>query len=83
MNVELHLGTELCSGAKLQNEVEAHSNIEISVHEREVHSDLDVERQYVEVRVEPRLFKYVKRHHTATQIIGDRCKTNDKEQVKK
>ena len=36
MNVELHLVTELHSGVKLQNKVEAYSNSEISVHGRDV-----------------------------------------------
>ena len=51
MNVELHLGTKLHSDAKLQNKVEAHSDFEISVHERDVdlpekdvHSDSEVDR---------------------------------------
>ena len=35
MNVKLHSGTKLHSGVKLQNEVWAHSNFEISVHERD------------------------------------------------
>lgn len=46
MNIEFHSGTKLHLGAKLPNEVESHSNSEISVHERdaklpdrEVHSD--------------------------------------------
>ena len=51
MNVELHSRTELHSSVELHNEVETHSNLEISVHERDaklperdVHSDLEVER---------------------------------------
>ena len=79
MNVELHSGTELHLGVELQNEVEAYSNSEISVHERDVelpdrdvHSDLEVERPNEETRAEPRLSKYVKRHHSAAQIIGDK-----------
>ena len=79
MNAELHLGTELHSDAKFQNEVEAHSNYEISIHERDVelpkkdaHSDSEVERPTKETRAEPRLSKYVKRHHLSTQIIGDK-----------
>ena len=38
MNVELH------SNVELQNEGNAHSNSKISRHERDVHSDFDVER---------------------------------------
>ena len=73
MNVELHLGIEPHSNAKLQNEVQLHSNYEISVYERDadlhdkdVHSDLKVERPNEETRSEPRLSKYVKGHHLAT-----------------
>ena len=58
------------SDAELYNKVEAHSNFEISVHERdiellgsEVHSDLEVGRRNVEARAKPRLSKYVKRYH--------------------
>ena len=79
MNEELYSGTELHLGTELQNEVEAHFDFEISVHERdvelidrEVHSDLEVERPNVEAKVEPRLFKYVKRHHCTAKIIGDK-----------
>ena len=85
VNVELHLGIELHSrtklhlGVELQNQVEAHYNSNITVHERDVelpstelHSDSKVERPNVEARVEPRLSKYIKRHHHATQIIGDK-----------
>ena len=68
MNVELHSRTDLYLGVELQNEDNAHSNFEISVHERdvelldrEVHSDLEVERPNVEAKAKPRLFKYVKR----------------------
>ena len=64
---------------KLQNEVEAHFDSKISVHERDteildrdVHSDSKAERKNEETRVEPKLSKYVKRHHPATQIIGDK-----------
>ena len=52
---------------------------EISVHERDVelpnreeHSDSEVDRPNEERRVEPRLSKYVKRHHPVAQIIGDK-----------
>ena len=79
MNVELHSRTELHSNVELHNEVEAHSNYDISVHERDVelpnrdvHSDLEVERPKEKNRVEPRLSKYVKRHHPDAQIIGDK-----------
>ena len=72
MNVELHSGIELQLDANLQNEVEAHSDSEISVHEREaelpdrdVHSDSKAERPNEETRAKPRLSKYVKRHHLA------------------
>ena len=73
MNVELH------SNVELQNEGNAHSNFEISTHERDaklpdrdVHSDSDVERLNIETRTEPRLSKYVRRHHPVEQIIGDK-----------
>ena len=79
MSVELHLGTKLHSDVKLQNEVHAHSDSEVSVHERDVeipnrteHSDSKAERKNEETRFEPRLSKYVKRHHPSTQIIRDK-----------
>ena len=79
MNVEFHSGTELPSGAKLQIEAEVHSDSKISVHEmnvdlpdREVHSDSEVDRPIDESIAEPRLSKYVKRHHPTKQIIGDK-----------
>ena len=56
MNVELH------SEVKLQNKENAHSNFEISTHERDaklpkrdVHSDSKAERPNMETRIEPRL----------------------------
>ena len=79
MNVELHSGTKLHSDAKLQNKVKAHSNSKNSIHEknvelpdRDAHSDSKVERKNEETRAEPRLSKYIKRHHPATQITGDK-----------
>ena len=73
MNAKLH------SDAELQNEENACSNSEISTYERDaktpgrdVHSDTEAERQNVVTRTEPRLSKYVKRHHPADQIIGDK-----------
>ena len=73
MNVELH------SEVKLQNEEDAHSESEISTHDRdielpnrEVQSDPEPESSNMEIRTEPRLSKYVKRHHPANQIIGDK-----------
>ena len=70
VNVELH------SKSKLQNEENAHSDFEISTHERdvelsdrEVHSDPKSERSNMEARIEPRLSKYVKKHHLAERII--------------
>ena len=76
MNVKLHFGTELHLDAKLQNEVDAHSNSKISVHERDanedVHSDFKINITNEETRAEPRLSKYVKRPHLTTQIIGDK-----------
>ena len=60
LNVELH------SEDKLQNEENAHSNSEISTHERDVelpkrdmHSDSKVERPNAKTRTKPRLCKYV------------------------
>ena len=50
MNFEFHLGTEIHSSAELQIEVEAYSNFEISVHERDAYSDLEVERPNEENR---------------------------------
>ena len=64
MNVELH------SNVELQNVRNAHSNSEISTHERDeelpdrdVHSDSDAERTNMETRIQPRLVKYVRRYH--------------------
>ena len=69
-NAKLHSRSELHLDADLQNEVEAHSDSEISVHERDVeipnrdvHSNSKVERPNEETRVEPILSKYVKRHN--------------------
>ena len=36
MNIELHLGTKLHSDAESQNEVDAHSDSKISVHDRDI-----------------------------------------------
>ena len=73
MNVKLH------SNAKLHNVGNAHSDYEISTHERDeelptrdVHSDSDAEKPNIEARTEHRLSKYVRRHHLADQIIGDK-----------
>ena len=67
MNVELHSGTELHLDVELQNEIEAHPNYKIDgnikLPNRDVHSNTKVERQNQETRFEPRLSKYVKRHH--------------------
>ena len=64
LNAKLHLDV------KLQNEGNAHSDSKISTHERhvelpnkDVHSDSDAERPNKEARIEPRLSKYVRRHH--------------------
>ena len=52
MNAKLHSSVKLHSRAKLQNEENAHSNSEISTHERDakipnrdVHSDTEAERK--------------------------------------
>ena len=64
MNVELH------SEAELQNEENAQFDFEDSIHDgeqpdNEEHSDPKSERSNMETRTEPRLSKYVKRHHPA------------------
>ena len=66
VNAKLHLE------AKLQYEEYAHSDSEINTQERDakllerdVHSDSGVERPNMEIRTEPRLSKYVRRHHPA------------------
>ena len=58
--------------AKLENEENAHFDFEISTHdrdvelpERDVHSDSKAKRPNIEARIEPRLSKYVRRHHPA------------------
>ena len=73
MNVKLH------SNFELQNEGNAHSNSKISTQERDVelpdrdvYSDSDDERPNVEVRIEPRLSKYMRRHHPTDETIGDK-----------
>ena len=73
MNAKQNVGTELHSNVELQNEENAHFDFEISEHERDVelpdrdvHSDSKVERPNEEMRDEPRLSKYVKRHHPTT-----------------
>ena len=79
MNVELNSRTELHSNVELQNEENTHSDSEVSTHdrdvelpERDVHSDFEIERPNMETRTEPRLFKYVRRHHLAKKIIGNK-----------
>ena len=76
VNVKLH------SKVELQNEENAHSDYEINTHEtnvelpeRNMHSDSKVERPNMEIRKEPRLSKYVRRHHSIEQIIGDKEST--------
>ena len=73
MNVKLHLEV------KLQNEDNAHSDFEISTHERDVelperdvHNDSEAERPNMETRKEARLANYVRRHYLAEQIIGEK-----------
>ena len=79
MNVDLHLGAKLHTCVELQKKFEAYYDSNISLHERDVelpnkyvHSDLKVERPNEENRAKPWLLKYVKRHHPATQITGDK-----------
>ena len=77
MDVELH------SGSELQSEAMVHSDAEIILQERnvelldkEVHSEPEIELHewpiVEERRTEPRLSKYVKRHHPSKQIIGEK-----------
>ena len=79
VNLKLHSRTKLHSGAKLQNEENAHLHSEISTHGRDAktpnidaHSDTKAERQSVRSRTEPKLSKYVRRHHLVDQIIRDK-----------
>ena len=76
MNVKLHSRTEIHSDAELQNEVEEHSNYEISrdvvLPDKDAPNNVEIEGSSEETRVEPRLSKYVKRHHLTIQIIGDK-----------
>ena len=44
----------------------------VETYERDVHSDTEAERQIARPNTEPILSKYVRRHHPASQIIGDR-----------
>ena len=64
MNIELH------SNAELQNVENAHLDSKKNTHEGDeelpygdMNGDLDVERTNMETRKEPRLAKYVRRHH--------------------
>ena len=73
------MNAALNSGAKLQNGKNAHSDSEISTYGRDIetpnrdaHSDTEAERQSAKPRTEPILSKYVRRHHPADQIIGDK-----------
>ena len=73
VNAKLH------SNVELQNEENAHFDSEIRTHERDVeiperdeHSDTKAERQNIAIRTQPRLSKYVKRHHPTDQIIGEK-----------
>ena len=72
MNVEMHPRIELHLDVELQNEGVAHSKSKNSTHERDVeipnrdiYGDSKAKSQNEETRVEPRLSKYVKRHHLA------------------
>ena len=73
------MNAKLYSDVKLKNEENTHSNFEVSVHERDakipdrnIHSDFEAERQNKETRAEPRLSKYVRRHHPTKKIIGSK-----------
>ena len=79
MNVKLNSGTELHLDAELQNGGVAHSDSRNSTHERDakildrdIHSDSEVKRKNEETRVDPRLSKYVKRHHPIDKIIRNK-----------
>ena len=79
MNAKLNLGTKFHLDVNLYNDRVAHSNSKVSVHERnaeipkrDIHSDSDAKGQNEEIRFEPRLSKYVKRHHPVDQIIGNK-----------
>ena len=81
MNVKLYSYVKLYNegNAYFNFEINTHSNFEINTHEkdeelldRDVHNDSNAERPNIETRTEPRLSKYVTRHHPAEQIIGDK-----------
>ena len=70
VNAELH------SDAELQNEGNAHSDSKISIHERDeelpdrdVNSDSNAKRANIETRTEPRLSRYVRRHHPVEKSL--------------
>ena len=73
---------KLHSRVELQSKAKGHSDTEINLNERnvklpnrEVYNESRIqlhERPIVERSVEPRLLKYVKRHHPAKKIIGDK-----------
>ena len=75
VNVELQTHSE----AELHNTENAHSDSENFQHERSeelpnesMHEDSDSERNNMQTRNELVLVKYVRRHHPADQIIGDK-----------
>ena len=75
VNAELQTHLE----AKLQNTKNDHSDSENFQHERSeelpnenIHEDSDSERNDMQIRREPVLAKYVRRHHPEDQIIGDK-----------
>ena len=70
---------QIHSEAKLQNTKNVQLDLENSTHEEneefpngDTYDNLDVERNNMETRKEPILAKYVRRHHPADQIIGDK-----------
>ena len=65
--------------AELQNIDNAPSDSENSTHEEnekfpdgDMHDNSDIEQNNMEIRKEPILAKYVRRHHPKEQIIGDK-----------
>ena len=75
MNAELQMHSDV----ELQNIENVHSDSKNNQHEgneeipdENMHEDSDSERNNMQIRKEPVLEKYVRRHHPADQIIGDK-----------
>ena len=66
------MSTEEEASNLIVNQQQVNSKLHSEVELQNVHSDSEAERPNMETRIEPRLSKYVRRHHPTKQIIGNR-----------